>query len=188
MKFGGQMEALDFKNQSDGAGMRGFRSNLAVFALLICGAHSAVYAQSPADGASSEEVPQGNISLDGQQISIAYYRIKPGKQDEWLSLYKNYHLKFLRELTSSSSGTKLYKAQSHRVDGWDFAVVSIYPRSAPRNGMSRERSVSIINKLFGSLESFIDAENRRWELTESHWDEGFVEMALEDFPVTLRIP
>ena len=163
----------------------------AIFSYVI----SALFCFTPAyaspqlkDAEPTQSQATQRISLEGHQVSIGYYRIKPGKEDEWLALYKDYHLKFLQALTLNDNSTRLYKPQAHKPGGWDIAVVSVFPRDTPRQSMGRERSIPVIIKLFGSLKSFIEAENRRWELTESHWDEGFSELSLDDSPLTLRIP
>lgn len=163
---------------------------IAILGFLISCVHSEAYADSAAKQGIDPAAEQQNISLEGQQISIAYYKIKSGHEDEWLSLYKNYHLKFIDGIsatygmTSTNKSSNIYHTKSHRPGGWDFAVVRVTPKHFSAPALSHDRIMAIVKQLFGSVQAFQDAENKRWELTELHWDDDFVEQSLDPSPLS----
>jgi hypothetical protein len=125
-----------------------------------------------------------------ERVSVSYYKTPPGRQDEWLALYKKYHRPIMqyqleRGLTLSS---KIYVAGQHSPgQPWDIAIINISPPEGkgPKPELSRGE---LIKKLFPDLEDYVRGERERWALTIDHWDERFVELDINEEPFSLYYP
>jgi hypothetical protein len=128
---------------------------------------------------------------DGKQkVGISYYKTPPGRQDEWLGLYKKYHRQIMQyELDKGVIlSSKVYVAGNHAPgQPWDIAIITISPApgTAPPLGISRGE---LIKKLFPNIEEYVAAERQRWALTIDHWDEGLVELDINEEPFSVYYP
>lgn len=68
--------------------------------------------------------------LGTNRVSVDYYKAPPGRQDEWLALYKKYHRPIMdfqisKGVTISST---LYAPKSHSPGmPWDFVIINVSP-------------------------------------------------------------
>lgn len=133
---------------------------------------------------------QNGRGLGKQQVGVSYYKVPPGRQDEWLALYKKYHKPIMqyqidKGVTISST---LYTAGNHSPGApWDFAIISISPGEGekPKLGLTRPQ---LIKKLFPDIEDYVRGERQRWALTIDHWDEKFVELDIYQEPLSVYYP
>ena len=125
-----------------------------------------------------------------QRVGVSYYKTPPGRQDEWLALYKKYHRPIMqyqidKGVTLSST---IYVAGRHSPgQPWDIAIINISPPegSAAKLGISRGE---LIKQLFPDLEDYVKGEKARWALTIDHWDESFVELDINEEPFSVYYP
>jgi hypothetical protein len=128
--------------------------------------------------------------LGTNRVSVGYYKAPPGRQDEWLALYKKYHRPIMdfqiqKGVTISST---LYAAKSHSPGmPWDFVIINVSPPEGegPKLGMTR---AEVLRKLFPDIEDYVKGERRRWELTVNHWDEDLVELDVTREPLSVYYP
>jgi hypothetical protein len=124
------------------------------------------------------------------RVHVAYYRVPPGRQDEWLALYKKYHkpivdFQIQKGVTISS---KLYSPKMHEGEkAWDFEIISVSPPDgqAPKLGMTR---AEVIRKLFPDIEDYVKGERQRWALTLVCQEGDLVEIDTARDPVSLYYP
>lgn len=124
------------------------------------------------------------------QVSVDYYKTPPGRQDEWLALYKKYHRPIMdfqiqKGVTISST---LYAPRSHSPGmPWDFVIINVSPPEGkgPKLGMTR---AEVIHKLFPNIEDYVKGERQRWALTVNHWDEDLVELDVTRDPLSVYYP
>ena len=106
-------------------------------------------------------------------IEVSYYKIKGGFKAEWLALYRKNHLPILQDHQKASliQSVDIYEIAFHQSDpAWDYQVVMRLKNWAAMDEMSK-REEELKKRLYPNQESFDKEENRRWELTERHWDE-----------------
>jgi hypothetical protein len=124
------------------------------------------------------------------QVGVSYYKTPPGRQDEWLALYKKYHrpiMKYQLEHGYTLS-SKLYAAGNHAPgQPWDFAIINISPPESERVKLPLSRP-ELIKKLFPDIEDYVKGERQRWALTIDHWDEKFVELDWDVEPFSVYYP
>ena len=124
------------------------------------------------------------------RVHVAYYRTPPGRQDEWLALYKKYHkpivdFQIQKGITTSSI---LYAPKFHEGEkSWDFVIISISPPDgqAPKLGMTR---AELIRKLFPDIEDYVRGERQRWALTVVCQEGELAEIDMTRNPVSLYYP
>jgi hypothetical protein len=124
------------------------------------------------------------------RVHVAYYRTPPGRQDEWLALYKKYHkpivdFQIQKGVTTSSI---LYAPKFHEGEkSWDFVIISISPPDgqAPKLGMTR---AELIRKLFPDIEDYVRGERQRWALTVVCQEGELAEIDMTRNPVSLYYP
>jgi len=159
--------------------MKTMRNVVMALAVLSATAGGLVYAQG-----------QNGRGLGKPQVGVSYYKVPPGRQDEWLALYKKYHKPIMqyqidKGFTTSST---LYVAGNHSPGSpWDFAIISISPPDSerPKLGITRPQ---LIKKLFPDIEDYVKGERQRWALTIDHWDEKFVELDIYQEPLSVYYP
>jgi hypothetical protein len=128
--------------------------------------------------------------LGTNRVSVGYYKAPPGRQDEWLALYKKYHRPIMdfqisKGVTISST---LYAAKSHSPGmPWDFVIINVSPPEGqgPKLGMTR---AEVIRKLFPDVEDYVKGERQRWALTVNHWDEDLIELDVTRDPLSVYYP
>lgn len=122
------------------------------------------------------------------RVGISYYKVPPGKHDEWLALYKKWHRPIMdaqiKHGTTISS--TLYVLSSHQFGGnYDFVIVSVSPAEAKPYPISRGE---LIKQLFPDIEAYVAGEKRRWELTTDHADTSLVEINLDEETPSVYYP
>ncbi len=97
------------------------------------------------------------------------YRVRYGFQDEWWRIFQKYQIAALdREqqlgYVASYTVTRpgLHVSEESR---WDYRIVITY---RDQDGATHEGEVT--KALFPDVAARKAEENRRWELTENHWD------------------
>ena len=123
-----------------------------------------------------------------QQLT-AYYVVPPGKEDEWLALYKKCHYPIVADMMKDGLflSLKLYSPTIHSRDGWSFKTVF----TAAPEGKGPKPSVAVsarIRKLFPDLNAYVACEKARWALTTKHYDEGAIEVDLNAEPLSIYHP
>ena len=125
-----------------------------------------------------------------RQVSVSYYKTPPGRQDEWLVLYKKYHRPIMDyEIAKGTTlSSTLYAAGTHsRTQPWDFAIINVSPPPEQRKPLGISRA-ELIRKLFPNLRDYVEGEKQRWALTVDHWDEELVELDVDREPLSLYEP
>jgi hypothetical protein len=106
-------------------------------------------------------------------IEVSYYKIKGGHKAEWLALYKKNHLPILQDHQKAGliQSIEIYEISFHQAEpAWDYQVVMRMKNWAAFDEMGK-RDDEVKKRLYSNQEQFDKEENRRWELTERHWDE-----------------
>ncbi len=99
------------------------------------------------------------------------YRIQYGHRDEWLQIFKKYQIAILdrqKQLGYVKEYTvwapSLHTSEESR---WDIRVIITRASHDAPPGQSEDE---ITRQLFPDQATFHREEDRRWELTENHWD------------------
>ncbi len=133
---------------------------------------------------------QNGRGVGKQRVSVSYYKTPPGRQDEWLALYKKYHRPIMQYQIDKgvTLSSKIFAAGDHAPgQPWDIAIINISPPAdaAPKLGITRGE---LIKQLFPDQEDYVKGERARWALTIDHWDESFVEIDINEEPFSLYYP
>jgi hypothetical protein len=133
---------------------------------------------------------QNGRGVGKQRVSVSYYKTPPGRQDEWLALYKKYHRPIMEYQIKNgvTLSSKIFAAGDHAPgQPWDIAIINISPPAgqAPSLGITRGE---LIKQLFPDIEDYVKGERARWALTIDHWDESFVEIDINEEPFSLYYP
>lgn len=105
--------------------------------------------------------------LGGYRIHVAYYRTPPGRQDEWLALFRKYHkpimdLEIKEGLVISDT---VYAPRYHEGEGsWDFIIITVMPPHGQEPKLHITRAQEI-RKIFPNIEGYVQGERARWALT-----------------------
>lgn len=126
----------------------------------------AVVMMSPASRPAHAQAMAGR-DLGVNRVHVAYYKTPPGRQDEWLALYKKYHkpimdLEIKEGLVISDT---VYAPRYH--DGeksWDFIIITVTPAEGRGPKLSITRAQEI-RKLFPDIQDYVRGERARWALT-----------------------
>jgi hypothetical protein len=106
-------------------------------------------------------------------LEVSYYKIKGGLKAEWLALYKKNHWPILQDHQKVGliETLEIYEIAFHQTDpAWDYKVVMRMKNWAAFDEMAK-RDEEVRKQLYPNKEQFDKEENRRWEITERHWDE-----------------
>ena len=117
-------------------------------------------------------------------VSVSYYKLPPGRQDEWLALYKKYHypiMQWEKEQGQVISETVYKRAAHHISPAWDIAIIIVAPPPEKKKKPEKTRS-ELIRRLFPDLDDYVKGEKARWALTLEHWDEQWVEIDVDKNP------
>ena len=136
--------------------------------------------------ASSNVSAQATIGAgDGKNtVSVDFYKVPPGRQDEWLALYKKYHYPIMQYQKAHGQviSETVYTRAIHQLSpSWDFAIENVAPPAEKRPKAELNRS-QIIRKLFPDVEDYVKGEKARWSLTIEHWDESWTEVDIDNHP------
>ena len=148
------------------------RRPLSVLALTLLGS-AAVLAQ--ANNGAGEGKPE---------VHVGYYKLPPGRQDEWLALYKKYHYPLVQYMIVHNQMTseKIYTRAIHQLKpSWDIAIVIVFPPAGQRQKPEFTRA-QLIRKLYPDIEDYVKGERQRWALTLEEWDESWVEVDIDKNP------
>lgn len=154
-----------------------FTAAMAVF-LLAAGAVQTAAAQALA----------GRDLPDRQRVGIGYYKVPPGKHDEWLRLYQQWHRPIMDAQIANGTtiSSTLYANRSHHLDGkYDFVIINVSPATPKPMPVSRGE---LIRQLFPDVEAYVAGERRRWELTIDHADSSLLELDITDPNLSLYYP
>ncbi len=117
------------------------------------------------------------LAQQRQPVIENYYKIAPGKNEEWLALYKKWHLPMLKELQKEGRllSITIFQPQLHQGGPeWHYKVLLRYASFAYLG--DEEHSQQILRRLFPDQEELQRNERRRWEITDRHWDDLMVEV------------
>lgn len=117
-------------------------------------------------------------------VSVDFYKLPPGHQDEWLALYKKYHypiMQWQKEHGQVTSETVYTRAAHHISPSWDIAIVIVSPPPEQRKKPEMNRQ-QLIRSLFPDLDDYVKGERQRWSMTLEHWDESWVEVDIDKNP------
>lgn len=117
-------------------------------------------------------------------VSVSFYKLPPGRQDEWLALYKKYHypiMQYEKEHGQVISETVYTRTHHHLTPAWDIAIVIVAPPPEQKKKPEKTRP-ELIRSLFPDLDDYVKGERARWALTLEHWDEQWVEVDIEKNP------
>jgi hypothetical protein len=97
------------------------------------------------------------------------YRVKWGHQDEFWQIFKKYQIATLNKEKELGNVLKyevfrpgLHTSEDQR---WDYRIIIYYKNVTASSGGG-----AIEKQLFPDQATMKREENRRWELTEVHWD------------------
>ncbi|MBD9367148.1 hypothetical protein [Xanthomonas sp. XNM01] len=142
---------------------------IAIAGLAIAGIQSAA-----AQALAGRQLP------DQPRVGISYYKVAPGKQDEWLALYKKWHRPIMDAQIKAGTTTSstVYALSSHQFSGnYDFVIINISPANPKPLGLSRGE---LIRKLYPDIEAYVAGEKNRWEITTEHWDTSLLEVDIDE--------
>jgi len=140
------------------------RATIAVIALaaglFLSGLWTLAHSQSSSPAASN---------TDKSYLVEWVYRVKYGHQDEWWKIFQKYQIatldkeKQLGYITAYTIyGPGLHTSEDSR---WDYRVEITY-----RNQAAAGHGGEVEKQLFPDRDAARKEEDRRWELTENHWD------------------
>ena len=115
---------------------------------------------------------------------VSFYKLPPGRQDEWLALYKKWHFPVMQYEKAHGqviSETVYTRTAHHLSPAWDIAIVIVAPppEKTPKPEMTRGQ---LIRHLFPDLDEYVKGERARWAMTLEHWDEEWVAIDMEKNP------
>ncbi len=119
-------------------------------------------------------------SSDPRVMVEGYYKLAPGKVEEWFELYRTQHLPVLKERQRQGNilRIEIYRPFLHQgAPAWDFKVILTYRDFATLG--DRAGFEAIERKLYPDWEAHQKAERHRWEITEKHWDDLMVGVPTE---------
>jgi len=133
---------------------------LAGLFVLLCGLGSSPAALAQGSAAAAREKPY---------IEEWVYRGKWGHRDEFFDIFKKYQVAILDKEKQlgyvtdySIYSPSLHTSQDSR---WDYRVIIVY-----KDHESASHSEEVSKQLFPDQATLKREEQRRWELTEVHWD------------------
>jgi hypothetical protein len=118
------------------------------------------------------------------EVHVDFYKLPPGRQDEWLALYKKSHFPLMKwELENGEiiSETVYTRAVHELSPSWDIAIMIILPPAGQRKKPELTRA-QLMRKIYPDLDEYVKEEKQRWALTLEHWDERWVEVDIEKNP------
>lgn len=131
--------------------------------------------------------PNG-ITAGKPTIGLSYYKVPPGRQDDWLRLFMKWHYPLIQEMIREGAITdfKLFLPNTHaRNAGWDFVGMTIGATTPPKVKVGQAERIRTV---FPDLDAFEQGEKERWALTIDHWDDLITEMDLGAEPLSLYRP
>lgn len=137
--------------------------NLAT-ALLFVFAFAGSKAPAQTIGVPQEEA-HGPVTMQ------VFYKVPPGKQVEWLNLYKKYHYPVMQQFVTDGilKSVNIYRRR-FRADSpaWDYEAVLIW-RDWAAIDEGHVKEPGLIRKMYPDLSAYQTADQRRFELTSNVW-------------------
>ena len=101
-----------------------------------------------------------------------YYKVKWGRADEFLALFKKNHYPLLqkqvemgRMLTVSAVTPRYHTTEDGR---WDYRVTIVFKNAVTANDGFDEKA--LIKQLYPDQDAYKKEEQRRFEILDAHWD------------------
>ena len=117
-------------------------------------------------GAALAQAPKPGVK--GYEVEWVY-RVRYGHIDEWWDIFRKYQLAILEREKQLGYvlDFRVYHPQLHTDEAarWDYRVEIVY---RDFDGSLHEDEVT--QQMFPDTATLKREENRRWELTENHWD------------------
>lgn len=157
--------------------MSKWKARILAAAICVSLAPAAAFAQSPNGATAGKPV-----------IGMSYYKVAPGKHDEWLALFKKWHYPLIQEMKKEGAITdfKLLVPNIHGKEaGWDFVGITVGATTKPTVRMT---TAARIRKMYPDLAAFEKGEKERWALTVDHWDDLTSEIDVNANPLSLYLP
>ncbi len=110
----------------------------------------------------------------------SYYKLAPGKADEWLELYRTQHLPILKERQKKGDivDIRIYRPVLHQgAPPWDYKVTLVWQNFAAFGDSAGQQAIE--RRLYTDWEKHQQAERRRWEITAHHWDDLMAQVPLD---------
>jgi hypothetical protein len=117
-------------------------------------------------------------------MEVSFYKLPPGRQDEWLALYKKWHFPIMQYEKAHGqviSETVYTRAMHHQNPAWDICIIIVAPppEKRPKPEMTRAQ---LIRHVYPDLDEYVKGERARWAMTLEHWDEQWVEVDIDKNP------
>jgi len=119
--------------------------------------------------AIAQSAPTPTAASEKPYLVEWVYRVKYGYKDEWWAIFQKYQIAILdkeKELGYVTDytvfGPGLHTSEESR---WDYRIEIAY-----KNQGTAGHGGEVGKKLFPDQQAVKKDENRRWELTENHWD------------------
>lgn len=130
-----------------------------------CAAGLALVLVLPA-GAALAQAPKPGVK--GYEVEWVY-RVRYGHIDEWWDIFRKYQVAMLdrEQQLGYILNYRIYHPQLHTDENgrWDYRVEIVY-----RDFESSLHEDEVALQLFPDQAAMKRDENRRWEMTENHWD------------------
>jgi len=145
-----------------------WRTRFQLVALVILGLFAAL-SGAPLASAGQGGATSGVSGAEKPYLVEWVYRVKWGYADEFWQLFQKYQIATLnreRELGYVTSYA-VYRPGLHTGEDtrWEFRIVIAY-----KNIASSVHGSEVEKQLFPDREAMKRGENRRWEITEAHYD------------------
>jgi len=151
------------------------RKALSCFVMTVVCSYMAI-------GSAAGTQASATAAQKGAPVTIEYYyKLVPGGASEWLELYLKNHNPILKQLMKEGllKSEKLYERRFHAATPpWDYKVVMVW-RDWRALEEAQAYEPEIIRTLYPDKPEHDRQDKRRWELTESHWDDVLKEVPLE---------
>jgi hypothetical protein len=118
------------------------------------------------------------------EVHVDFYKLPPGRQDEWLALYKKSHFPMMKWQIDHGQviSETVYTRSIHQLSpSWDIAIMIVLPPARQRKKPELTRA-QLMHKLYPDLDEYVKEERQRWAMTMEHWDERWVEVDIEKNP------
>lgn len=118
------------------------------------------------------------------EVHVDFYKLPPGRQDEWLALYKKSHFPMMKWQIDHGQviSETVYTRSIHQLSpSWDIAIMIVLPPAGQRKKPELTRA-QLMRKLYPDLDEYVKEERQRWAMTLEHWDERWVEVDIEKNP------
>lgn len=147
--------------------MKTILRHLQTIALVIAFALTASFAVQ--QRANAQAAPEVAAASEKPYIVEWVYRVKYGYKDEWWAIFQKYQIATLDKEKALGYVTNytvfapgLHTSEDSR---WDYRVEITY-----KNQAAAGHGGEVEKQLFSDPQTQKKEENRRWELTENHWD------------------